>query len=360
MKRFGKNRCVILLLAAIGIHPAIRSEVFLLEKDYDFGVIKEIAGPANGSVRMVNSGPEEIVITGARPSCGCTGVDYPKEPVAPGDTVTISFTYDPEGRPGKFRKSIRVYTGTTDTYRIGIRGTVLGTPESLSTIYPVEVGAIRLPESILPAGEVTYGSTRQVFLNAYNQTADSISPRALCDNPSLHIDASAVKAGPGDIVTYSLYFNSRDMKEPGEVEIPITLISDDRPGAPQTTVLFRANVVPDYSGFTAESLKEAPQLTLMPRSIDAGSVKGKKTLNLKLEVINTGAFPLNISRIISPDNALRVKKFPSSLKSSKGAAIEVTLNPQLLEKGPFKKTIEIYSNDPLHPVMPVDVTGILE
>ncbi len=360
MKTIRKLGCAILAILATCTWRYADAEVIMLQKDYDFGIIKEISGPAEGAVKMVNTGPEEIVITGARPSCGCTGVDYPKDPVAPGDTVTISFTYDPEGRPGKFRKSIRVYVGTTDTYRIGIHGTVLGTPESLSTIYPVEVGALRLPESILPAGDITYGTTRQFFLNAYNQTADTISPRALCDDPALRVDASSPKAGPGDIVTYSLYFNSRDIKNPGNVEIPITLISDDIPGAPQTTVLFQAKVIPDYRGLTADRLQEAPQLTLMPRSLDVGTVKGKKTLNLKLDLVNTGAFPLSISKIVSPDKALRIKKYPATLKGTKGATLELTLNPLLIEEGPFKKIIEIYSNDPLHPVTQVDVIGIRE
>lgn len=78
------------------------------------------------------------MITGARPSCGCTGVAYPDDPIAPGDTVKFSFTYNPLGRPGRFEKSIRVYIGDFDTATIRIRGNVLGTPESLSTLYPVE------------------------------------------------------------------------------------------------------------------------------------------------------------------------------------------------------------------------------
>lgn len=91
-----------------------------------------------GSVRLVNTGSEEAVITGARPSCGCTGVAYPDDPIAPGDTVRFSFTYNPLGRPGRFEKSIRVYIGDFDIATIRIRGNVLGTPESLSTLYPVE------------------------------------------------------------------------------------------------------------------------------------------------------------------------------------------------------------------------------
>ena len=73
------------MLLALLVPAVARGEIVWLEKEYDFGLMKEEAGPKTGSVRLVNTGPEEAVITGARPSCGCTGVAYPDDPIAPGD-----------------------------------------------------------------------------------------------------------------------------------------------------------------------------------------------------------------------------------------------------------------------------------
>ena len=36
--------------------------------------------------------------------------DFTKEPVAPAGTGSIDVTFDPEGRPGTFRKEVKVYT----------------------------------------------------------------------------------------------------------------------------------------------------------------------------------------------------------------------------------------------------------
>ncbi len=76
------------MLLALLVPAVARGEIVWLEKEYDFGLMKEEAGPKTGSVRLVNTGPEEAVITGARPSCGCTGVAYPDDPIAPGDTLS--------------------------------------------------------------------------------------------------------------------------------------------------------------------------------------------------------------------------------------------------------------------------------
>lgn len=54
------------MLLALLVPAVARGEIVWLEKEYDFGLMKEEAGPKTGSVRLVNTGPEEAVITGAR------------------------------------------------------------------------------------------------------------------------------------------------------------------------------------------------------------------------------------------------------------------------------------------------------
>ncbi|MDE6339060.1 MAG: DUF1573 domain-containing protein [Muribaculaceae bacterium] len=347
------------VISLISLLPA-RGEVKWLEKEYDFGLIKEQAGPQTGRVRMVNTGPEEVVITGARPSCGCTGVEYTEAPIAPGDTATVSFTYNPEGRPGRFRKNVRVYVGDFDTYIITIVGNVLGAPESLSNLYPNEVGALRLSETMLPAGDVNYGSTRHFFVNGYNQTTDTIRPRWECSDPTLSVSASAEELGPGDLMTFSFYFNSRDVKEIGPVEIPVKIFADNTPGSASAEVIFTANVTPDFSRLTPEEVDNGPRCYLAPPLIDLGEI-GKNVKNpipLRFAIRNDGKAPLRIMRIYSQSDAIRISRRPSNLKPGKSAETEGSVNLSALPAGPFNIKIDVLTDDPLHPVRTVSVAGI--
>ena len=151
-------------LAIAALLPlAASAQLEWLATDYDFGTMKEIAGPKTGSVRFVNRGDKPVVINQVRPSCGCTGADYTEGQIAPGDTATVSFTYNPKGRPGRFEKTVKVYVGEdNERTAIKIRGTVIGAPETLQTSYPVEVGPLRLSQRILTAGDVRYGTARQI------------------------------------------------------------------------------------------------------------------------------------------------------------------------------------------------------
>ncbi|MDR0843625.1 MAG: DUF1573 domain-containing protein [Tannerella sp.] len=93
---------------------------------YNFGDIKEDGGPAVHTFTVINNGEMPLVITRVQPSCGCTTPDWTKEPIAPGKTGDIHITYDPNGRPGPFTKTISVYSnGKEGSYLLTIRGNVL-------------------------------------------------------------------------------------------------------------------------------------------------------------------------------------------------------------------------------------------
>ncbi len=340
--------------------PYAMGEVVWLEKEYDFGLMKEEAGPKTGSVRLVNTGPEEAVITGARPSCGCTGVAYPEDPIAPGDTVSFSFTYNPLGRPGKFEKTIRVYIGDYDMATIRIRGNVLGTPESLTSLYPVEVGPLRLSASRMPAGDVKYGETRHFFLNGYNQTPDTIYPTWRCDDPALSVSSSAEAVGPGDILTFSFYLNSREKTEMGPIEIPVEISADKGKDPIKTEVFFTANITPDFSRMTPEEVSAAPRCYLSPDRIDLGEISpdSRSVMKFKFAIRNEGKSAMRIMRIFSPDSKVKMSRWPASLKPDKSGPAEGALDSSGLPSGPFNIKIEVLTDDPLHPVRTVSLVGI--
>lgn len=338
------------------------SQVAWLEKDYDFGLIKEEAGEQTGRVRMVNIGKQPTAITGARPSCGCTGVDYPKDLIAPGDTAIISFTYNPIGRPGKFRKTIRVYVGDYDMATIQIRGNVLGTPESLSTMYPVEAGPLRLSEGFLNGGEVTYGSTRHLFLNGYNQSQDTIRAVGISPDKSLSVTASSEAIGPGDIVTFSFYLNTRQHPEIGPLEIPVEIRSDSPNENSSISIPFRAEIKPDFSQMTPDEIEKAPRCYLAPQKLDLGVLQrsGKKQIPIRFAIRNDGESAMHVMRIFSPSKAIRISRMPSEIKGGKNAAAEGSLNIAELPDGPFRLSIEVLTDDPLHPGRSLDLCGIIE
>lgn len=66
--------------------------------------------------KFVNTGEKPLFIISAKPGCGCTVADYPKEAIVPGSEGVITANYDSnKGSMGDFRKSISITTNTKGT-----------------------------------------------------------------------------------------------------------------------------------------------------------------------------------------------------------------------------------------------------
>jgi hypothetical protein len=69
-----------------------------------------------------NTGRLPLIVENVSTSCGCTTVEYSKEPAMPGDSITLTVTYKAD-RPEYIDKSITVYCNTPDSpYRLKITG----------------------------------------------------------------------------------------------------------------------------------------------------------------------------------------------------------------------------------------------
>lgn len=358
MNLFDRKLFAFILITAGAVSAS--ADIVWLEKTYDFGLMKEADGPKSGSVRFVNPGPDPVAVAGARPSCGCTSVDFSDEPVAPGDTATISFTYDPYGRPGKFDKSIRVYIGENDSYKIGIIGNVLGTPESLTQMYPYEVGPLRLSDLRINAGEMTSGNSRNFFIRAYNQTLDSITPEWKVENPALVVNCSEPKIGPGDIAVFALFFNSGEVSEMGDLSIPFTIYPDRNDKSTAQEVEFVAKVTPDFSKWTPEQVDNGPRCYLLPNKLDVGILTGDGSKAISFLIENQGKGKMNLFRIATKSEAVSLKRKPTQIKPSKAEEVKLSLLVKKLPEGPFNIPVEVITDDPLHPVSILSIVGIKE
>jgi len=97
-------------------------------EEHVFGTIPE--GPAvSYDFEFKNIGKEPIILSGVQASCGCTTPTWTKEPIAPGKSGKVSATYNTQGRPGSFVKTITVNSNVGSKI-IKISGNVEKAPES--------------------------------------------------------------------------------------------------------------------------------------------------------------------------------------------------------------------------------------
>lgn len=352
-------RFSLLLTLFIACAATANADIIWLSESYDFGTIREAAGPTEGSVRFVNTGPDTTIINRVRPSCGCTGERHTEGLIAPGDTATVWFIYNPKGRPGKFAKTVKIYTGVENsTKSIPITGTVIGEPTSLEPDYPIVAkGGLRISADTLNFGQINYGHIRHLFLKGYNQSPDTLRPatRVLVADAPVEAIVSSKTVAPGDIFSISFYFNSRSNALLGASTYPVEIIDSANPDASPLTINVSADVIPASANLTPEQLASAPMLELPETVVNAEIKKGKATFRIPIR--NTGASDLQILRIYSRAPEVKITKLPVRLHKGHTGYAEGEISIDNIAAPAFAFFVEILTTDPRLPVARVRIAG---
>ncbi|NDI98607.1 DUF1573 domain-containing protein [Flavobacterium sp. LaA7.5] len=97
------------------------------EDTHNFGEIEQ-GKPVSHEFTFKNTTKQTILITNVKASCGCTATNYTKTPIKPGETGSVTATYNARSG-GNFNKTVSVTTNDSDVKKVlKIKGKVL-TPE---------------------------------------------------------------------------------------------------------------------------------------------------------------------------------------------------------------------------------------
>ena len=92
---------------------------------FDLGGV-EFGSATRVEYKLTNTSGKPILITNAVASCGCTDIEYPRRPIAPDETVTVSVVFEADD-PGIFNKTVILTMNIQKSRQVlKIKGTVKG------------------------------------------------------------------------------------------------------------------------------------------------------------------------------------------------------------------------------------------
>jgi hypothetical protein len=102
-------------------------EISFEEGEFNFGRVA-VGEKITHAYSFVNKGKADLQIAQVTPSCGCTTLkDWPKEPIAPGQSGVITVEFNSAGFSGNIEKTIQVATnGIPRDYYLKLMGEVSG------------------------------------------------------------------------------------------------------------------------------------------------------------------------------------------------------------------------------------------
>lgn len=360
------KRQLMFLFLALGVFLCHAEGVATwLNTSHDFGTFREEVGKVSCDIKLVNTGDSALRITNVRPTCGCTASDYTMGSIQPGDTALVTLTYNPKGRPGRFNKDVYVYTdGIPKKSVIAIKGNVIGSPATIQEKYPVSVGALKLERRIIPFGEIKKGKSRTLFINAYNQSDDTLKTVFLDVPKHLMVETVPDSVLPGDLATITITYRSQECDDWGLVQdcftmetLPVSGKSNNAVagiGTIETTAILKEN----FGNLSQKELGEAPVAKLSTDKLLFDNIGTEENaVTSKFEIANTGKRELLIRKIVCADKGINVSLKKNKIKSGKSQTVTVMVNPAEIKGDILNTKLSVITNDPANPEQTIRLVG---
>ena len=359
MKKIFSTLC----MALVAVAMMAQEPVITFEKtEHDFGNINEADGRVTTEFVFKNEGMAPLILSNVRASCGCTTPTWTKEPIEPGKTGSITVTYNPNGRPGRFQKTVTITSNATEpTKKVFIKGEVIPKQAKPAYKYNIPVGDFSMKSKVIDLGVIKKGEAKTGELEYANLTQAEhtieLATNALDAMLISRVSLPTAKANETGVIT--LGFDTKNSRLYGPVEIFAYVVVDGKKEISDTYKLtVRGNIVEDFSKLSVEAKQNAPIIEV-PGEINVGKLAAGKIHRYILPIKNTGVNPLEIRRVFSTEKALSFKE-PKSIKSGKKGAVNVMIDTKRLEKGAYTREITVITNDYLNPVKRIKINFTIE
>ena len=94
------------------------TEMTFEKPEHDFGTATD-GDMVRHTYKFKNTGERNLVLINVTGSCGCTvPEDWPKHPIAPGESGEIEVVFNSKGRVGNVRKNVRVEANTNPSLTV--------------------------------------------------------------------------------------------------------------------------------------------------------------------------------------------------------------------------------------------------
>lgn len=323
---------------------------------HDFGDVLSGSGALTCTFTVKNISSEPMAIYNVVSSCGCTGVKWTREPIAPGASGTISATYTNDEGPYPFDKTLTAYfSGVKKPVVLRLRGTAYSKKLPLDQTYPVHLGSLALKETSIKAGNLSQGSQRSDALTVANIGNSTMSLSFTDVTPGLEISAEPSSIAPGETakVTYTISA-SRD-KWGMNTYTAVPVAGGKRLG----TLSFKAFTKEDFSGWTPKQRQEAALPSFDFTTFNYDVVKSGTKVVARFPFKNTGKSTLTIHKA---DCDWEDAAFGPlhDIPAGKTGEITVTLDTSKMPKGENVAIITLTTNTPLRPLINLFAGGAVK
>ena len=323
---------------------------------HDFGDVSTKDGPLTCTFTLTNTGNEPIVIFEVVSSCGCTGVEWTREPLQPGKSGTISATYKNEDGPTAFDKTLTVYvSGVKKPVVLRLRGVVHAEKKSLSELYGAQkLGAFGIKDRALKTPNLKQGlsSSETVYVANLSKKPIQIGFADAAPQLQMSVEPNPIPAQGTAVLSYTV---NADPALYGRNVYEATPVIDGKKA--EAPLRVTAWTLADFSAMGPAEREQAPIPVFEASTFGFNVVEAGTAIEAIFTCKNTGATLFHVYKIDTEDPALRVLEPLPDLEANQKGSVRFKLDTSRLPKGETVIMISLTTNSPLRPLINLFVAG---
>ena len=329
---------------------------------HNFGDILLGSGPVSCTFTVKNTGSKPAVIYNVTSSCGCTDVNWTKEPLMPGKTGKISVTYTNDEGAYPFDKSLTAYfSDLKKPVILKIRGVSLAKKQPLAESYPVHFGVLGMKESEFKCGNLEQGGQKSNTVMVANISDKPISVDFT--NVSNYLDVSVSPNPIPAQSTAEMRFTvtaTRDMW--GKNFYYATPLVDgkavrNKEGESQISVW--AFTKENFSKLTESEKMKGPRPMFAESTYSFGKVKKGEMVHAEFTLKNEGEKDFCVYKVNADACCWSHSDIPVAAPG-KSVTFRVHVDTKDMPLGETLTIVTLTTNSPLRPIVNLFVAGWIE
>lgn len=313
---------------------------------HDFGTRRENDGLLQHAFTFVNTGDQPLLLQSVSTSCGCTASDWSSAPILPGQTGTVTATFNPKGRPYTLSKTLTVRSNDPNgSVTLRIAGYIIphraSSPEKR---FQHQAGELAAEAKTIHIGTTINKEPLSFALPLYNASDKTISVRAKTSHKGLKIDNPTLTIPPHDTARLTASLKPNRSSTWGNQTASISLSSYSTPEPLE--VLLTYNRIPA----PIQNDKKGSIALISTPLHDAGSISAGQTIQHEFTLTNPTNQRINILDALPINqDEVTLKTSPSRINPDGSSTLKVTWETTNLKPGRHLLQITLFTDSPSIP-----------
>lgn len=376
-----------LLLAATGVRAQSGDGYVKVDKTiHDFGDIFIDDGPVSCTFTFTNTGTQPVLLLSAVASCGCTEVEWTREPLQAGKSGTVSATFDNNDGPYPFDKTVTVYVSDRKApFVLHLRGTAHENAKPLTETYPLKIGNMGIKNLETKVGNLSQGEVKSgnIVIANVGTAPMKVEFEDVSEGLTLDLYPNPIPAKNVANLNYSIkssrfrwgknwYYatpviDGRRYKATGKEPAPEKGSGSEhfysepntRIGVGKSEIAFWAVTRDNFARYSTEYKKDMANPTFTKSTVNFGKLASGAKTTLTFEYTNSGKMDSKFYKLDADCSNVTVKEMADTAPGKKGKIV-IELDTKGMPKGENIIPLTLITNSAARPVISLQIAGTIQ